>query len=85
MALIVRETRRCEEPLLSFALSSPKHPSLSNRSTVGAGVESRDPGPFTVFSSTNRAFAKLPAGMVSGLFKTIELDRSRAMQSKGPA
>jgi hypothetical protein len=84
---IVREAQHCEEPLLGFALSSPKHPALSNRSTVGLGAEaeSRDPGPFTVFASTNRAFAKLPAGMVSGLFKTIELDRSRAMQSKGPA
>jgi hypothetical protein len=84
---IVREARHCEEPLLGFALSSPKHPALSNRSTVGLGAEaeSRDPGSFTVFASTNRAFAKLPAGMVSGLFKTIELDRSRAMQSKGPA
>ena len=38
---IVREAQHCEEPLLGFALSSPKHPSLSNRSTVGAEAESR--------------------------------------------
>ncbi len=37
---IVREAQHCEEPLLGFALSSPKHP-LSNRSTVGAEAESR--------------------------------------------
>ncbi len=37
---IVREARHCEEPLLGFALSSPKHP-LSNRSIVGAEAESR--------------------------------------------
>ena len=36
---IVREARHCEEPLLGFALSSPKHPSLSNRSIVGMGAE----------------------------------------------
>ena len=36
---IVREARHCEEPLLGFALSSPKHPSLSNRSTVDVGAE----------------------------------------------
>src|SRR5215213_2721323 len=38
---IVREARHCEEPLLGFALTSPKHPSLSNTSTVGVGAESR--------------------------------------------
>jgi hypothetical protein len=38
---IVREARHCEEPLLGFALSSPKHPSLANRLTVGAEAESR--------------------------------------------
>jgi hypothetical protein len=38
---IVREARHCEEPLLGFALSSPKPPSLANRSTVGLGAESR--------------------------------------------
>jgi hypothetical protein len=31
---IVREARHCEEPLLGFALSSPKHPALANRLTV---------------------------------------------------
>ncbi len=36
---IVREAQHCEEPLLGFALSSPKHPSLANRSTVGVGAE----------------------------------------------
>ena len=36
---IVREARHCEEPLISFALCSPKHPSLSNRSTVDVGAE----------------------------------------------
>ena len=41
---IVREARHCEEPLLSFALSSPKHLSPSNKSTAGAEAESRDPG-----------------------------------------
>jgi hypothetical protein len=50
---IVREAQHCEEPLLGFALSSPKHPSPSNRSTVGAEAESRDPaGPFTLFAPT---------------------------------
>jgi len=38
---IVREARHCEEPLIGFALSSPKPPSLSNRSTLGAEAESR--------------------------------------------
>jgi hypothetical protein len=38
---IVREARHCEEPLLGFALSSPKHPFLANRLTVGAEAESR--------------------------------------------
>jgi hypothetical protein len=37
---IVREAQHCEEPLLGFALSSPKHP-LSNRSIVGAEAEPR--------------------------------------------
>ena len=60
---IVQEARHCEEPLLGFALGSPKHPSLSNRPTLEAEAESRDPaGPFTVFALTNRAFAKLLAG-----------------------
>jgi len=69
---IVREARHCEEPLLSFALSSPKRPSPSSRSIVGAGAESRDPaGPFTVFAPTNGAFAKLPAGTVE-----FSMDRS---------
>jgi hypothetical protein len=36
---ILREARHCEEPLLGFALSSPKHPSLSNRSIVRMGAE----------------------------------------------
>ena len=31
---IMREAQHCEEPLLGFALSSPKHSSLSNRSTI---------------------------------------------------
>ena len=35
---IVREARHCEEPLLGFALSSPKH---SSKSTTGAEAESR--------------------------------------------
>jgi hypothetical protein len=69
---IVREAQHCEEPLLGFALSSPKHSSLSNRSTVGAEAESRDPaGPFTVFAPMNRAFAKLPASTVE-----LSMDRS---------
>jgi hypothetical protein len=38
---IVREAQHCEEPLLGFALSSPKHTSLATRSTVGVGAESR--------------------------------------------
>jgi hypothetical protein len=38
---IVREAQHCEEPLIGFALTSPKHPSLSNRSTVGAEAEPR--------------------------------------------
>jgi hypothetical protein len=38
---IVREAQHCEELLLGFALTSPKHPSLSNRLTVGAEAESR--------------------------------------------
>ena len=36
---VVREAQHCEEPLLGFALSSPKHPSLANRSTVRVGAE----------------------------------------------
>jgi hypothetical protein len=36
---ILREAQHCEEPLLGFALSSPKHPSLSNRSIVRMGAE----------------------------------------------
>ena len=36
---IVREAQHCEEPLLGFALSSPKPPSLANRSIVGVGAE----------------------------------------------
>ena len=67
---IVREAQHCEEPLLSFALSSPKHPSLSNRSTVGAEAASRDPaGLFTVYAPANRAFAKLPAARSSSRWR----------------
>jgi hypothetical protein len=69
---IVREAQHCEEPLLGFALSSPKHSSLANRSAVGAEAESCDPaGPFTVFAPSNGAFAKLPAGTVES-----SMDRS---------
>ena len=75
---IVREAQHCEEPLLSFALSSPKHPSLSNRSTVGAEAASRDPaGLFTVYAPANRAFAKLPAG-------TVELSMERPGDQTAP-
>ena len=76
---IVWEAQHCKEPLLDFALSSPKHP-LSNRSTVGLGAEaeSRDPaGLFTVFAPTNRAFAKLPA-------VTVELSMDRSGDQAAP-
>ena len=35
---IVREAQHCEEPLLGFALSSPKHPSLSGDVPLVSGL-----------------------------------------------